>query len=144
MSTIGERISDIRQSRGLSVQELGKLIDVRPQFIINIEDGAQKAHTFTYRKIADALNVPLEMLLDEAYKPEKPEAWRDALPDEYRWLISKIMLLVVALGALTLILSVILVLSSIFALVYPRHDTNAQILAHPQWSLELRPDSPAN
>lgn len=110
---IGERISDIRQSRGLSVQDLAKLIDVRPQFVANIEDGTQKAHTLTYRKIADALNVPLEMLLDQNYVPPTPEKWQDELPGPYRWLIVWIIRLVIILGALWLILATIITASSI-------------------------------
>lgn len=112
--SIGERIADIRQSRGLSVQELAQLISVRPQFIINIEDGTQKAHTLTYRKIADALHVPLEMLIQGSYSPPGEHGRMEDVPEAYRWLVKLVMGLTVLLGTLWLLIAVTVAASSFF------------------------------
>lgn len=135
--SIGSRIADIRQSRNLSVHELAKLVDVRPQFILSIEDGVAKAHTFTYRKIADALNVPLEMLLDENYKPPEAKNWRQEFPEDYRSIISFTMRLIVALGTLWLILVVILMFSLLVQQLGLLHHKSEQTLEHPRLTLRL-------
>lgn len=114
--SIGERITDIRQSRDLSIQELAKLCSMRPEFIMNIEDGSQKAHTFTYRKIADALNVPLEMILQDSYTPSGDEKWQEEIPESYRWLVRLTMGLIISLGTFWLIMAITIAGSSFILL----------------------------
>lgn len=118
---IGQRISDIRQSRGLTVQDLAKLIDVRPQYIISIEDGVQKAHTFTYRKIADALNVPLEMIINDNFKVPDASDWKSSFPEEYLWLIKSIMAVVITTGALWVLVALIVLSDLLFVWLIPSY-----------------------
>lgn len=58
------KIKRIREKLGLSQEKLARLADVSNNTIINIEAGKQQNPTVdTLKKIAEALNVPIEDLI---------------------------------------------------------------------------------
>ena len=58
------KIKRLREKLGLSQEMLARLADVSNNTIINIEAGKQQNPTFdTIKKIAKALNVPIEDLI---------------------------------------------------------------------------------
>jgi len=59
---IGLRIRDAREKLGLTQEKLAERADLHPSYIGQIERGTKKASIQTYKRIADALNVPLDWL----------------------------------------------------------------------------------
>jgi Predicted transcriptional regulators len=58
------KIKRLREKLGLSQERLARLADVSNNTIINIEAGKQQNPTIeTLKKIANALNVPIEDLI---------------------------------------------------------------------------------
>lgn len=55
----------LRQSRGRSQRELGKLANVSTNTIYQLETGLRGAYPTTVRKLATALEVPTEDLVRE-------------------------------------------------------------------------------
>jgi len=57
-------VKQLREQRGLSQEKLARLADVSNNTIINIEAGKQDNPTIeTLKKVAKALNVPVENLI---------------------------------------------------------------------------------
>jgi len=56
---IGRRITEIRQSKGMSVDELAEAAGVRPSNLMRIEQGKYSAHIDYLGKIAAALNCEI-------------------------------------------------------------------------------------
>jgi transcriptional regulator with XRE-family HTH domain len=63
----------IREWRGLSQSELGKLAGVAPQYISQIERGARNMGMETARKLAPLLGVSSQTLLDDDEPQEVPK-----------------------------------------------------------------------
>lgn len=61
---IGKKIKSIRQSQGLSREQLAEKLNVTKYAIINYEQGQRGASIKILNKIAEALGVPLNELLD--------------------------------------------------------------------------------
>jgi len=63
---IGQNIKKYRNKAGISQDKLAKLSDVTYTTLVKIESGANKNPTITtIKKIADALNVSVDKLLDK-------------------------------------------------------------------------------
>ena len=60
---IGKKIKSIRQSQGLSREQLAEKLNVTKYAIINYEQGQRGASIKILNKIAEALGVPLNELL---------------------------------------------------------------------------------
>jgi transcriptional regulator with XRE-family HTH domain len=60
----GENIKNMRRKKGLTQEELGRLLGVTKSSISRWESGERKVKLTTMRNIAGALNVPLECLVD--------------------------------------------------------------------------------
>lgn len=56
---IGERISQIRQSKGISIRELAKQANVTPSLLSQIERGLANPSVNSLKSVATALNTPL-------------------------------------------------------------------------------------
>ncbi len=64
--TPGERVRKIREDSNISVNDLARSADMRPGYLQLIEDNAaEKVHTRTYKKLAECLGVPVDMLFNE-------------------------------------------------------------------------------
>ena len=78
--TLGEHLRQLRDMKSLSQDELGKLADVPPSVIADVESGRQTTVTFEIAKrLAEALAVTLASLVgnEEAFRtpdPGDPEA----------------------------------------------------------------------
>jgi len=62
---IGQRIRDARLKLGLTQEQLGERADVHYSYIGQVERGRKTPSIPTLRKIAEALNLPIESLLRE-------------------------------------------------------------------------------
>ena len=63
-NNIAKTVKRLREKTGLSQEKLARLADVSNNTIINIEAGKQNNPTIeTLKKIAKALNVPIEDLI---------------------------------------------------------------------------------
>lgn len=85
--SLGDNIKKIRQSRGLSLQELVKLSGVAKSTIHDAETGRVSPNTNTLEKLAKALDVPVSYLLDEDSFINKSA---EEIREEYKALIPKI------------------------------------------------------
>ena len=56
---IGEKITQYRKSKGLSIRELAKLADVTPSLLSQIERGLANPSVNSLKAIANALSTPL-------------------------------------------------------------------------------------
>lgn len=70
--TIGERIKDIRKKAGLTQKQLADRLGVTPSQVGQYERGLRSPGSLQVKKFADALSVPMDLLiadqLDEAAK----------------------------------------------------------------------------
>ena len=62
--TVGQNIRRIRQEKGLTQKQLGELCGINEANIRKYESDRQNAKIETLKKIADALQSPLEDLVD--------------------------------------------------------------------------------
>ncbi len=64
MSTIGKNIKKLREQKGISQDRLSKLADISSNTIAKLElDDSPNPTIYTLKKIADALNVKIEQLI---------------------------------------------------------------------------------
>ena len=73
--TLGEHLRQLRDMKSLSQDELGKLADVPPSVIADVESGRQATVTFDIAKrLAEALAVTLASLVgnEEAFRTPGP------------------------------------------------------------------------
>jgi transcriptional regulator with XRE-family HTH domain len=73
---LGQRIKSRRQSMNLSLRELAKSTGLSPTFVSLLERGNGNPTLVSLRKLANALELPMNRLLDESVKP-KPVVRRD-------------------------------------------------------------------
>ncbi len=64
-------LRELRQSRGLSQQDLGRLAKVAPGTVYRLENGLRGAYPTTVRKLASALRVPPAELVREHRPPDE-------------------------------------------------------------------------
>ena len=63
-TNLAKKVKQLREKLGLSQEKLARLADVSNNTIINIEAGKQDNPTIdTLKKVAEALNVPVEELI---------------------------------------------------------------------------------
>ena len=63
-NNLAKTVKRLREKMGISQEKLARIADVSNNTIINIEAGKQNNPTIeTLRKIAKALNVPIEYLI---------------------------------------------------------------------------------
>lgn len=74
MINVGKMISDVRRSRKMSQTRLATLIGTSKQAISNYERGVREPDYVTLEAIADALNVPVSMLISREKQQEALEA----------------------------------------------------------------------
>ena len=88
---IGQRISDLRKSKGFSQDDLAKMLNISRPSITQIELGKRNLSVIEVKKIADILSVSIdkllsvdyslsELLIDEEKINEKPE-YRISIPE---------------------------------------------------------------
>ncbi len=63
--TVGKKIRSIRMRKGLSQLQLSEMVEVSPPYISYIENGVKNASIETLVKIANALQVSIDELLDD-------------------------------------------------------------------------------
>jgi transcriptional regulator with XRE-family HTH domain len=73
MTTLGERIVELRHERRMSMRGLAKSVDVTPMHISNIEKGHTTGSSELIAKIANALETDVDELLHLADRVD-PEA----------------------------------------------------------------------
>lgn len=73
MSGFGQYLKELREKRGLGVNQLGAFSGVSPSLISKIENGGRgKPKPKTIEKLSSALKVPYEELMKNAgYLPEE-------------------------------------------------------------------------
>ena len=67
---IGERISELRKSKGYSQLDLAKIIDISRSSLTQIELGKRNISVLELKKIADSLYVSIDNFLSDDYKVE--------------------------------------------------------------------------
>lgn len=60
---VGKKIKSIRESQGLTREEFAKKLNVSTYTIANYEQGQRGSNMNTLKKIAEALGVPVDMIL---------------------------------------------------------------------------------
>ena len=65
---IGQRIREIRKNNQLSQAMLSELIDKSPTYVSYIESGSKSMSLETFVQIANALEIPADLLLTEQVK----------------------------------------------------------------------------
>ena len=63
---VGNRIKEIRKKRGLTQEQLGKLLNISQTMVAQYENNKRKPKLETLQKIATALKVPVSELDDRA------------------------------------------------------------------------------
>jgi len=94
--SLGSRVRAERKKLGLTQEELAEKVDLTGNFLGHIERGTKKASLDTMKKLADALEIPMENLFAEVkYIPKKEDlllkkivsAVRDKEPAEKKLLL---------------------------------------------------------
>lgn len=87
---VGARVSNLRNRRGLTQEELGDAVSLTRTSITNIERGRQKVLLHTLLQLAQALDVSVNDLLPDCSKDGNPDSLKSTLrtvhPDERRWI----------------------------------------------------------
>ena len=76
MST-GERIKRIRQSKGLTQDQLGEIVHIDGRQISRYENGKVKPTGRVLQRFAEALGVPLEALTPKMEDESQPPTFQD-------------------------------------------------------------------
>jgi transcriptional regulator with XRE-family HTH domain len=63
---IGATIKNIRQTLGITQEELSYKAKISPGFLSHIERGTKKASIETIQRISDALGVPIHKIFEKA------------------------------------------------------------------------------
>jgi transcriptional regulator with XRE-family HTH domain len=71
MNSIGNKISDIRKSKGLTQEQLAERSNINLRTIQRIENGKNEPRGTTLDLICDALEVNSELLIDKAEKSKR-------------------------------------------------------------------------
>ncbi len=79
-----ERLRRLRIERGLSQARLAARAELDPSTVNQIERGAREASPATLRKLADALDVGIAELLEDASPKAQAPLWSDETSDERR------------------------------------------------------------
>lgn len=80
MNDLGSRLHRLRKKRGYTLEELEERAGVSKSYIHDIENGKRKSPSISIlRRLADALGVPLEVLLN--FQAEE-KYWITDLPPE--------------------------------------------------------------
>ena len=61
---VGKRINDIRKCRGYSREKLSEMADISVQFLADIEKGRKSMTVSTLRRVASALNVTTDYIVN--------------------------------------------------------------------------------
>jgi transcriptional regulator with XRE-family HTH domain len=69
--TVGQRLMDLRKSRGLSMRELADRSGASTSLISQIETGKTNPSVGKLQRLAAALDVPVTYFFDQAGKPER-------------------------------------------------------------------------
>ncbi|EDL62646.1 helix-turn-helix domain-containing protein [Bacillus sp. SG-1] len=79
---VGEKIKSIRENKGITINELAQRADISKSYISTIERDIQKNPSIkVLEKIAAALEVPLDMLLDQSSTKILEEEWVQLLKE---------------------------------------------------------------
>lgn len=70
MSFIGERVRSLRKAKGWTLKELASMSGVSAPFLSEFERGEKGAQVDTIENIAEALEVPLSLLVDKEVDDE--------------------------------------------------------------------------
>lgn len=85
----GRRIGKVRKARGMSQEQLAKMIGLSRTSVTNIEKGRQKLPLHTLYEIAATLGMGVEELLprrEELVRPLEQKLPRDITPKEREWI----------------------------------------------------------
>ncbi len=85
---IGERIRSFRKQRGLTQQELADKADLHHTFIAHIESGRKVCSIKSLSRIANGLNISVEILLNQPGKKSVPV--HDKITQKIIGIISKL------------------------------------------------------
>lgn len=64
MANVGKRISDLRKSYGYTQEKLAEMAEISIQFLIQIEHGKKTMKIGTLRKLAAALSVSSDYIIN--------------------------------------------------------------------------------
>ncbi len=83
--TFGQRLRQLRLSKGMTVVRLGEATGLSQAYISSLENGSRQSPTLkTIRRLAEALSVPVEELLEDAGAHGKKLQYLS--PDVSSWL----------------------------------------------------------
>ena len=82
LRALGGCVRVVRLDRGLSQEQLAETSGLSPQFVCQLERGSHGANVVNLLRVAEALRVPLAVLLDEAADPSPvPEGRSESVGD---------------------------------------------------------------
>lgn len=68
---VGKRINDVRKCRGYSREKLSEMADISVQFLACIEKGRKSMTVATLRRVAAALNVTTDYIVNGSDTPSE-------------------------------------------------------------------------
>lgn len=74
LADVGHRIREARAAQGLSLEQLARLTGISAPALSLIETGKRDPRLTTFKRIADALRLPLAKLIDEVSDRAEPGA----------------------------------------------------------------------
>lgn len=81
-----ERLKELREEKGLSQAKLAARADINPATVNIIENRKRPPTLETLRKLADALDVPLNELVEDAYPKGQAPLFRPSELEGRRWI----------------------------------------------------------
>jgi len=86
MEKIGKNIRIRREIKGLTLSDLSGIVDVSAGFLSQLENGSAQPSMFTLKKIAEALNTTIGVLIGEVEDIEKNYVVRRKSKKKYKQL----------------------------------------------------------
>lgn len=82
MMSLGEKIKELRESKGLTQEELGRILNVSKPSVSRYEANTNEPNTETLKQLAKYFNVSIDYLLGFSNKTtEKPENIDEKYPN---------------------------------------------------------------
>jgi transcriptional regulator with XRE-family HTH domain len=71
--TIGKRLRAVRESAGLTQEQVAKYLDIKREIVSYIETGARPINTLMLRRLSDLYGYKFSYFVDESVKGDGPQ-----------------------------------------------------------------------
>ncbi len=79
LQNLGETLRTLRRERGFTQEQLAELADLHSTYIAKIEAGQRLPSLETLASLANALQIPMSMIISRVEDEARPDVFHDAI-----------------------------------------------------------------